>query len=263
MGMSFHRHSRGRSVARCLHCLSIYQEGSFLVDDMIFGNNTVSYGHDGPHIATITWDGDTDNPTFVFHPENCKDYLKSNVERFRDRQFYLKPFIDDDEVQAQSTGYIIQQVRNCLKFEEATRIIKIRDCKEGDWGHLNDDTIQKIKTEINEALHGRVVHRLNTLWRHFALCAVHKIQINSERPKLGWLAPSRRILQRISLNEAMMIAFVRDQWEGDWTRIVDGERVVDHLQSLALEVAEKDEPVLDWKQLALGAIANYDFIRES
>lgn len=236
----------GRCVARLIHCLQACQIGHYgLSERAIFDGNLVKDGQNGPVFATYQWECETDTPHFTFYPQNYPDCDLPSFKEYERKQFYIKPYIDDLEMQ-NSIAYIVQEAKKVVSLNEALNIREIRDLRFGEWQHITSDTIHNITYAILEGTHRKVLSRVESLWRHVAMCMIFDMQ-KTPQMHLPWLHEAKKVVHQLTLYEAEQIMFVRDHFGGDWTGPVGLEDLIKKLQAIDNE---------NWKSLAMDAVSN-------
>lgn len=186
MTMGWMSHYRGRSCGRVLYGLEVFCESNHrLFETATVGSGEVKYYDE--IVATYTWPGVDeplvsedlktvkaldDRPLFTFF--EFDRHSKGLAARFTEAQFQRRPYMDDRQV-LMNLSYTIQEVRNCLTFDEALHIRHIRDYKDSDlWDTVPEFMKLKICVVLSASSHGYITEK-NVDWKHIALCAIYSI----------------------------------------------------------------------------------------
>ena len=133
--------------------------------------------------ATYTWnsqDESDDVPYFEFMPTD-----RGEESPWMREQEIMRPFLDydrihDGQILWQEPGYMVQEVRKYLRFDDALFIHWIRDKFHGDWSQAIRPQIERIEKRVKRILRKITWDRqgdewYDKYWKHFAMCAVLEI----------------------------------------------------------------------------------------
>jgi hypothetical protein len=162
-----------RSFGRVVECLKVYTHPNpyDLAHTCQIGDGKVTFH--GDLVATFTWPDD--NPLF--------DFVET---RYREQQYRKRRYLDDSAARF-NFDCAVQEVRECLTFDEALAIRHVRDRLDGEWNDITikGSTLDKIRRTLYIATHKALPKSIEDV-HHVAMCAIYDVPAGPGRYKPGF-----------------------------------------------------------------------------